>query len=149
MAVRLGFVKDENGNLVRKWVNIGEENDPKYLFPVNPQFGGVAFVDKEHLEEAKAIMLEQIVDAIRQLAKRDEFWIVKTAESEWNDFIKSPLREMQPDMTREEFISHLHGLKDGKCSVGWKMELPQMEGYYPFEQREQIQKELNECMKHQ
>ena len=58
--MRLGYIKDENGNLVRKFVREGEENIPEILFHVSALFGDYIWADEPFIEEAKAKMLDTI-----------------------------------------------------------------------------------------
>ena len=134
--MRLGYIKDENGNLTRKWVKEGEdEKNPEVLFPVVAQFGDYIWTDEEHMQAAKATLLEDMIYTIRELAKNGKFWIVKGLsdfESEEN-----PLFAMEHEIPQQA--------KDGKSLVAWKLHLPQMEGCYPKEVADQIQKELEAC----
>ena len=118
--MRLGYIKDENGKLVHKWIQEGDEGkDPDVLYHVTPQFGDFVFTDDEHMDEAKKAFLEQMFNTIKNLAKLDEFWLVK--------------READSAST------------DAKCMLGWKISFPQLEGYYNWEEAEKINKKLGEC----
>ena len=141
--MRLGYIKDENGNLVRKWIKNGEEGkDPAVLYQVASQFGDCTWTDDEHMEEAKKALLEQMIDTIRKLAKFDEFWIVKTLDDFKNDAKNHPVREMQ-GLSVEEFVPQ--EAKEGKCTLARKIDFPQFQGYYKWDEAEKLRKQLSEC----
>lgn len=50
-----------------------EASEPKWCCA----YGDYAQCDEGDIEEAKAVLLEQMIDTIRELAKKDEFWIIK------------------------------------------------------------------------
>ncbi len=141
--MRLGFIKDESGKLVRKWVKEGEEGkDPDVLHQVSSLFGDYIWTDEEHMEDAKEELLEGLFNAIRELAKNDKFWIVKR-EADWrNDAQNDPVREIQ-QLSVEEWIPQ--AAKEGKATVAWKIMFPTYDGYYTWEEAEQLQKELDAC----
>lgn len=146
MAFRLGFVKDENGNLKRKLVAIGEEwKDPNVLYQVGGPFGDCYWTDAEHMDEAKAAMLEKMIDAIRNLAKIDAFWIVKTEDDLWDEFKDSSINQMRK-LSKEEWceLRAQEGI-DGKCALCWKIEAPQLDGYYKWEEAEKLREQLEKC----
>lgn len=124
----LGYIKDENGKLVRKFVREGEEHNPEFLFKVSAEFGDYIWTDEDHIEEAKAALLENMFDVIRKLSKMDEFWVVK-----YPDLVNAVPQEAY----------------DGNITVAWRAAFPQMEGFYPFEEREQIQKRIYEQLSNQ
>lgn len=131
--MRLGYIKDENGKLVRKWVKQGEEGkDPDVLYQVATQFGEYLWTDEEHMEEAKKALLESMFDCIRNLAKIDKFWIVKHVDK--ND----PLSTLGCPMDN----------KDNAATVAWKISFPQMEGYFKWDEAEKLKKQLEECGGH-
>lgn len=67
------MVKDENGKLVRKFVPYDEgQNEPVYAV-----YGDYLKTDKDHIQEAKASLLENLFDVLRNLSEQDDFWIVK------------------------------------------------------------------------
>ena len=145
--MRLGYIKDENGKLVRKWVNEGEEGkDPEVLYQVTSQFGDYIWTDDEHMDEAKDVLLERMIDTIRNLAKLDEFWSVKREADFRHDAQDHPSLVMQPSLSVEDFVPQ--EAKDGKCTVAWKIELPQFGGYYEWNEAEKIRKQLDECCAH-
>lgn len=129
----LGYIKDENGKFVHKFVEESEKNNPDILFHVGATFGEYIWTDEEHIEQAKAALLEQMFDAIRDLAKLDSFWIVK-APSYWNAFC-------HPDNLVDPVPQ---AAKEGKTSIAWKINFPQMEGYYPWGVAEYLQKQIDE-----
>lgn len=134
--MRIGYIKDENGKLVRKWVKEGEEGkDPDVLYQVTSQFGDYIWTDDEHMAEAKAALLEQMLDTIRELAKLDEFWIVKREVNFRHDAQDNPVVE--------EFVPQ--EAKDGKCILAWKISFPQLDGYYKWDEAEKLSKQLQEC----
>lgn len=136
MAMRLGYVKDENGELIRKFIRDGED-DSEVLYRVVADFGDYLWTDEEHMEEAKEALLEHLFDAIRNLAKNDRFWLVKIR----SDFEKDEA---------ESFGLYLvpQYAKEGKFTLGWRFHLPQMEDYYKRDEADEIQKQLDACMEH-
>jgi hypothetical protein len=74
-----------------------------------------------------------VFNLVRELAKRDEFWLVKKP-SDWE---YHPVFGTKMDAPQEA--------KDGKSTIGWQIHFPQMEGYYPYDVAEQIQTELDAC----
>lgn len=134
--MRLGYIKDENGNFVRKFIKDGED-DSEVLYHVVAEFGEFAWVDEGHIQEAKDILLERMIESIRELAKRDDFWIVKRPSDFENSETESfGLFQIPPEA------------KEGKCTVGLKFHLPQMEGYYKRDKADEMQNQLDACMKH-
>ena len=71
------------------------------------QYGNYVATDHNDIQKAKEAMLEDLIGTIRELAKKDEFWIVKNIDE------SNPLS---------------HGLlAEGKdTTVGWKITVPQM-----------------------
>lgn len=73
-------------------------------------FGDMVYGDyisaEEHLiPKAKEALLEQVIDTIRELAKKDEFWIVKPKD------------------------------EPGDFTVAWKIHIPQMDTKLDYKQR--------------
>lgn len=67
---------DENGKLVRKLVPCDEgQTEPAYAV-----YGDYLKTDKEHIQEVKDTLLENLFDVLRELAEKDDFWIVKTLD---------------------------------------------------------------------
>ena len=85
---------------------------------INGLYGGFVFTAEDEIENAKELLLEQMIDAIRELAKKDEFWIVKLADK--NDPLSRPI-----------------GLPEDikAASVAWKIHFPQMEPEKDYKQR--------------
>lgn len=133
--MKLGYIKDENGKLVPKWVKEGEEKNPDVLFHVAAQFGDYTVTDEEHMVEAKEALLEQMFNTIRKLATKDEFWIVKKPSDFENE--KNPLLALGHDAPQ--------WAKEGKILIAWKIGFPSLEGYYTYDDAEKIQKQLDEC----
>ena len=145
MGLRIGYVKNEDGTLKRKWVQVGEEAKyPDVLFQVCSQFGDYIWTDEEHMDEAKDALLEQMINNIRKLAKVEQFWIVKKEDDFRHEAQDNPVREIRGESV-EEFIPQ--EAKDGKCTLGWKISCPQLDGYYKWDEAEKIQKQLDEIFK--
>lgn len=70
-------------------------------------YGNYAICVESAIEKTKEQLLEQMFDMIRELAKKDEFWIVKKV----SDVYESCPFAVDPDKT---------------YTVGWKAEFPQM-----------------------
>lgn len=79
-------------------------------------YGDHIFAKEDLIPKAKEALLEQIVDTIRELAKQDNFWIVKRKE----DFKDYP-------------IGIYSAYEDGEASVAWKINIPSMEPPKPEE----------------
>ena len=142
--MRLGYIKDESGNLVRKWVKDGDEGkDPNVLYHVASQFGDYTWTDDEHMKEAKDALLEQMINTIRKLAEMDEFWIVKRYDDFLNAAQDHPAREIA-GLSVEVFIPQ--EAKEGKCTLAWKINFPQFGGYYKWDEAEKIRNKLDECV---
>lgn len=132
--MRIGYIRNENGNLVRKLVEEGEENNPEILYYVGATLGDHTWVDEDHIDDAKAALLENMLRTIREIAKSDRFWIVQNPDY-WKAF-------SHPDNLVDSVPKKA---KEGKTSVAWKINFPQMGGYYAWEEAERIEKELDEC----
>ena len=65
--------KDNNGNLVKRFVPYDEESPEQECF----QYGDYVVVDEDQIQEAKEELLKGIFDTIKKVAKDDRFWIVK------------------------------------------------------------------------
>ena len=146
--MRLGYIKDENGKLVRKFVTEKEyEENDEILYPANAMFGGYDFADAKNMQEVKEALLEKMIRTIRELAELDSFWIVRTVDDMWNGFQNSVLSEMHK-LSKEEWLEQQRQeVKDGKGTVAWKMELPQMVQWCKRDEAEKIQKKLEEICK--
>ena len=134
MAMRLGYVRDENGKLVRKFVEEGQKNNPDILYHVGATFGDYTCVEEERIEEAKAELLDRMLDAIRELAKNDKFWIVKDLDY-WKEFC-------HPDNMVDPVPK---AIREGKISIAWKINFPHIEGYYNWEDADRLEKQLDSC----
>ena len=74
-------------------------------------YGGYMFADEAEIEEAKKVLLDQIIGQILEAAKDDWFWIVKHVDP--ND----PLSVSGCPVE----------IRDHAVTVGWKVHFPQME----------------------
>ena len=143
--MRIGYIYDGNGTFERKWIQPGDEGkDPKVLYKTTSVFGDYIWSDEEHINDAKNVLLEQLLDTIRSLAKLDEFWIVKREDDYRLDAKDNPLREVQ-GLSVEEFIPQ--EAKERKCTIGWKIDIPQLECLYPWDESQEIEKKMQECIK--
>ena len=86
---------------------------------VGCQYGDYAFADADNLEKAKEDMLERMFDAIRELAKKDEFWIVKHIDP------NNPIAAAGCPVE----------IRDHAVTVGWKAHFPQMEPEKDYKER--------------
>lgn len=71
------------------------------------QYGNYAAADRSSIQLVKDSLLENLIDTIRELAKRDDFWIVKRCDP------ANPLDD----------ILVANG---NDCTVGWKIDIPHM-----------------------
>ena len=133
--MKIGYTRGENGKLDLKFIEEGEENNPDHLFHVGASFGEVIWTDCDHIAEAKIAILEKMVSTIGKLAKLDEFWVVKTPDG-WSIY-DSPDSLVDP-IPRQA--------REGKISVACQMNFPQLEGYYNWEEAEQRQKQIEQCL---
>ena len=143
--MRLGYIKNENGELVRKFVTEKEyEENDEILYHVGALFGDYGYADEEHMQEVKAALLEDMILKIRKLAELDSFWIVKTVDDMWNEFKNSISCEILK-LSKEDWLElQRQEVKDGKGTVAWKLELPQMEQFLQRDEAEKFQKQLDE-----
>ena len=81
-------------------------------------YGDTIFAQEDLIPKAKEVLLEQMIDTIRELAKQDNFWIVKRKE----DFKDYP-------------IGIYSAYEDGEASVAWKIHIPQMEPEEDWQER--------------
>ena len=93
-----------DGKPVRKWVPVDEAPEPECH-----QYGGYLKVKEEQIPETKEVLLEQLFDMLREIAKDDKFWIVKRASDFDNSILGRPA-----------------GFSDDDVTVGYKIDLPQM-----------------------
>lgn len=73
---RVITVKDENGKPVQKFVPYDQEAPEQECF----EYGDYVVVDEEQIQEAKEVLLQDIFNTIKEVAKDDRFWIVKKRE---------------------------------------------------------------------
>lgn len=73
---RVVFDDDGSGKPVRRFVPYDECRRA----PVYAVYGDYLKTDREHIQQAKAALLEKLVDVLRELSENDDFWIVK----EWD-----------------------------------------------------------------
>lgn len=122
MSYRQVFIPGENGNYVRKFMAEEEAaKNPDVRYQMEAVLGSYQLTDKEHIEKTKAVLLDQLIDSIKELAKNDAFWIVKEPSDLENN--------------------------DGKYSVGWKVSFPQFERLYTKDEEKQIKNMLSACFK--
>lgn len=76
---RVAMVKDENGNLVRKFVPCDDGQSEPAVYSV---YGDYLKTDKDHIQEAKTALLENLFDVLRDLSEQDDFWIVKALDED-------------------------------------------------------------------
>ena len=138
--MRLGYIKGENGELIRKFIRDGED-DPEVLFHVVAEFGDYLWTDDEHMEEAKEALLEHLFCSIKNLAKNDRFWLVKRL----SDFEKDEAEYAGSSGTGSLF-SVPKEAKEGKFTLGLRFRIPHMEGYYKKDEADEIQKQLDACV---
>ena len=140
--MRLGYIKGENGELIRKFIRDGED-DSEVLFRVVAEFGDYLWTDDEHMEEAKEALLEHLFSTIKNLAKNDRFWLVKRL----SDFEKDEAEYAGSTGTRSLFPVPKEA-KEVKFALGWRFNLPHMEEYYKRDEADEIQKQLDACAEH-
>ena len=70
------MAKDDDGNLVRKFVPEEEAHNCS----VYAVYGDYLKVNKQEIQTAKNVLLENLFDVIRTLSERDDFWIVNTVD---------------------------------------------------------------------
>ena len=141
MKIRRGFYKDENGNMVGKWCKRDEDYTPDLLFQVPMMAEGGKFADKDKLDAVKEELVEEMISRIREVAKNDEFWIVKTVDETWENFKASPVWEMHNKPSKEEWLVKA-GAKEDQLVVAWHLEFPTYDGYYPLEVADRLNKSL-------
>lgn len=72
------------------------------------QYGNYVATDRSSIQLVKDSLLENLIDTIRELAERDDFWIVKELD--------------ESDPLNHELLA------EGKdTTVGWKIDIPQMD----------------------
>ena len=98
---RVITVKDENGNPVREFVPVEEAPEPECFV-----YGGYLWCAADKIQETKEVLLEQMIGTIRELAEKDNFWIVKDSKA----FTDGPVPVVP----------------ENDCTVAWKIDFPQM-----------------------
>lgn len=76
-------------------------------------YGNYIKVKVENIPLAKDLMLDNLVATIRELAKREDFFIIKKHED-------------VPDDPLLQLIKFKSGIAEDEATVGWKIQLPQM-----------------------
>ena len=74
------------------------------------QYGDYLWCNEDQIEETKEVLLEQMFETIREIAKKDEFWIIKKADA------NNPLTTMGCPIAD----------MDKAYTVGWKVAFDQM-----------------------
>ena len=80
--------------------------------PLGEQYGEFLWCKESDVQTAKELLLEGMIDTIRELAKREDFWIVNHLK----DHMGNPLFVAGCPIDDVEIA----------CTVGWKIEIPQM-----------------------
>ena len=102
-----------------KFTRVWDEESQKFVFKSAEEapapnwgcvYGDYKMCEETDIEKTKAELLEQMIGTIRELAKKDEFWIVKKA------YISDPLGVTAISIADP----------DKAYTVGWKAEFPQM-----------------------
>lgn len=86
---------------------------------VGCQYGDYVLANDGDIEKAKEFLLEKMFDAIKELAKKDEFWIVKHVNK---NNVLSVAGFPEP-------------VNDNAVTVGWKAIFPQMEPEKDYKER--------------
>jgi hypothetical protein len=69
-----------------KFTRVFDKENGKFVFKPSDEtpetnqcctYGNYGKCEEEEIEKAKDLLLEQLIDTIRELAKKDEFWIIK------------------------------------------------------------------------
>ena len=88
-----------------KFTRVWDEEKGKFVFKPAEEapasnwccvYGDYVQCTEDKIEEAKAELLEQMIDTIRELAKKDEFWIVKEKEGGCTVAWKAEFSQMLP-----------------------------------------------------
>lgn len=82
--------------------------------PIPEQYGNFLWCMESDVEGAKELLLENLIDSISELAKKDDFWIV----GHGRDHLTNPLFFMGCPFEDLE----------NACTVGWKIGIFQMGG---------------------
>lgn len=88
-----------------KFTRVWDEQNKKFVFKSAEEapvpnwccvYGNYAQCEEDRIEETKAALLEQMFDTLRELAKKDEFWIVKKANDAYTVAWKAEFPQMMP-----------------------------------------------------
>ena len=88
-----------------KFTRVWDEESKKFVFKNAEEapapnwgcvYGYYERCEEDKIEEAKAVLLEQMIDMIREVAKKDEFWIVKKADDAYTVGWKAKFPQMLP-----------------------------------------------------
>ena len=89
-----------------KFTRVWDEESKKYVFKSAEEapapnwgcvYGHYARCEEADIEKTKEELLEQMFDMIREVAKKDEFWIVKKVDDEYTVGWKAEFPQMQPE----------------------------------------------------
>ena len=134
-----------------KFTRVWDEEKGKFVFKPAEEapepnwscaYGDYVQCEEDEIKEAKAVLLEQMIDTVRELAKNDEFWIVKKVNGLRTVSWKAEFPQMLPKenhtnaATRKDmtFGDALDALKQGKriARKGWNgknMSVAYQKGY--------------------
>lgn len=88
-----------------KFTRVWDEESKKFVFKTAEEvpeanwcctYGDHARCEEGEIEETKAELLEQMIDMIREVAKKDEFWIIKKADDAYTVGWKAEFPQMLP-----------------------------------------------------
>ena len=89
-----------------KFTRVWDEENKKFVFKPAEEapepnwpccvYGEYAHCDVDNIERSKEMLLEKMFDKIRELAKKDEFWIVKTTNGVLTVGLKVEFPQMMP-----------------------------------------------------
>ena len=89
-----------------KFTRVWDEENKKFVFKPAEEvhepnwpccvYGEYSHCDVDNIEGAKEMLLEKMFDKIRELAKKDEFWIVKTTNGVLTVGLKVEFPQMMP-----------------------------------------------------
>ena len=98
---RCGAKMENTSKFTRVW----DEEKGKFVFKPAEEvpepnwccvYGDYAQCKEDEIQKAKAELLEQMIDTIRDLAKKDEFWIVKEKDGGYTVAWKAEFPQMLP-----------------------------------------------------
>ena len=88
-----------------KFVRVWDEEKQKFVFKSAEEapesnwecvYGNYAKCEEANIEKTKLHLLDNMMDAIRELSKKDEFWIVKKADDAYTVAWKAEFPQMLP-----------------------------------------------------